>query len=838
MLNFLRTHCWLTLLLFLGFCESTHAQLQAPEEFFPAYARQFMGHQRLVEYIHQLDEASDRIVLTPYGTSAEGRPLMLAVVSTPENLERLESIRLNHLRGLGMESGELASTQPFAIVWISCSVHGNEASGSETSAQLLYELASAKTGDALYRNLQNTIVIVDPSLNPDGYTRYTDHVARHSGLTPNASPSAWEHLEPWPGGRVNHYHFDLNRDWVWATQVETQQRLIQYQRWMPHIHADLHEMSYESSYYFAPAAEPYHALISPFQRSFHQEIGRRHAKAFDAKGWMYYTREVFDLLYPSYGDTYPMLNGSIGMTYEMAGGPRSALAIVRSDGDTLTLGDRIQRHLTASLSTIAAASESAQTLATEMRDYFKATPTLKGAYVFTIAENSSEAIEDLARMLSQHGIQFAVPVRESKVKLQRFGGVNAGREEERTIDGRDIVITLDQPKAKLIQTLLEGNTTVADCLTYDITAWSLPLTMGLQGGFTRQPLELRTVQMGIAFMEDPQAPAFGFALRPRHVADWRVLSPLLQAGLLVRYADAPVERAGQSYPAGTLYVLASAQKDPQLYREAFRKLTQLNLIAGALESGLADKGPDFGSDRMKVLRVPGVALLQDERVQPNAFGHTWYFFEQELKYPLHLLPKRLLSAKALEALDVLILTESYATLEDSELSLLEDWVQQGGRLIAMQGAAEKLPQDGLLGMKPKAPQSSIVLQSEAPDPMQSYDEAERRSISETVPGVLVLTEVDNSHPLAFGIDAPFYALRSSSGVWPFLEEGSNVIGVRQNPQIRGFAGYEAKKQLNESLVLSMRQVGRGSVVYAADDLAFRGFWKQGMHVLCNAVFYR
>ena len=327
-------------------------KFQSPDEFLPhPLGEQFSAHNQLVNYFEYVaSQKSDMTKLVRLGATSEERPQIVMIISSKENMANLEAIRLNNLRRAGLESGKADDSNPIAIVYMGYSVHGNEAAGSEASMKVLYDLTNPNNPNTQIW-LKNTVVIIDPSQNPDGYSRYTNWYRDVSNMLPAVSKSTNEHLEPWPGGRVNHYLFDLNRDWAWATQSETQNRLKFYKQWMPHVHPDIHEQGSDSPYYFAPAAAPFHKYITPFQLEFQTEIGKNHAKYFDANGWLYFTREVFDLFYPSYGDTYPTFNGAIGMTYEQ-GGIGAGRAVVTEIGDTLTLKDRVEHHATTSLSTV------------------------------------------------------------------------------------------------------------------------------------------------------------------------------------------------------------------------------------------------------------------------------------------------------------------------------------------------------------------------------------------------------------------------------------------------------------------------------------------------------
>jgi hypothetical protein len=265
--------------------------------------------------------------------------LLLAFIGSEENINRLEAIRLAHLNN--------DVSEKVSIVWLSYNVHGNESSGTEAAMQTAYLLVTKNK-----EYLKNTIVIIDPCLNPDGRDRYVNFYYQKGNFPPDIKRFSAEHNETWPGGRSNHYFFDLNRDWAWMTQIESQQRMQRYNQWLPHVHVDFHEQGINEPYYFPPAAEPYHEVITDWQRKFQKDIGKNNASYFDKEGWMYFSKEIFDLLYPSYGDTYPTYSGSIGMTFEQGGSGRAGLAVITQVGDTLTLQNRVDHHVTTGLSTV------------------------------------------------------------------------------------------------------------------------------------------------------------------------------------------------------------------------------------------------------------------------------------------------------------------------------------------------------------------------------------------------------------------------------------------------------------------------------------------------------
>ncbi|RMG88556.1 MAG: zinc carboxypeptidase, partial [Bacteroidetes bacterium] len=599
--------------LFLLLALNVKAQLLSPDDFLPhKLGEQFTPHHMLVDYFQYVAENSDQVQLIEYGKTNEKRPLILAFISTKENLANLENIRKNNLRLAGLEPGtpDLANAVP--IVWMSYSVHGNEAAGAESSMRTIYELLTRKDAQEW---LKNTVIIMDPSVNPDGYSRYSHWVRGVGNKNPDPYTGAREHSEPWPGGRVNHYLFDLNRDWAWATQIETRRRLKQYQKWLPQIHVDFHEQYHNNPYYFAPAAAPYHVYITDWQTDFQYTIGRNNAKYFDREGWLYFTREVFDLLYPSYGDTYPIFNGSIGMTYEQGGHSRAGRAIQLENGDTLTLFDRIDHHTTTGLSTIEAASKNARQLVENFKAYFDQTQkNPPGEYkTFIIkAENNPAKIESLTDLLDLHQIHYGTAA-ESGKSVSGFD-YQTGQTVNYKIGPNDLVISAYQPKGIFAQVLFDPKTEVVDSLTYDITGWAMPYARGLDAIATKARVKVsprfehkRTVA------PPPTEMPYAWLAPWESLQSAKFLSAVLQAGVVVRYASEPFQLDGRNYERGTLVI---TRADNRKLDGLHKKVTDAALatqqeIVGA-QTGFVTTGKDFGSETMVLIKRPKVLVLSGE----------------------------------------------------------------------------------------------------------------------------------------------------------------------------------------------------------------------------------
>ena len=831
-----RTAAFLLLLLFSA--QPLVAQtLKTADAFLPhKIGDKFTPHYQLNSYFEYLAaNAPTTMRLEKYGLTNEDRPLQIAIFSSTANMARLEQIRINNLRLAGMADGQPDISNPIAIVWISMSVHGNEASGSEASMLLGYDLAT-QTDPKIREYLQNTVVILDPSLNPDGYDRYTHWNRSVSNLLKNTHAEAREHREPWPGGRVNHYYFDLNRDWAWATQMETRQRLAVYQRWLPHVHPDIHEQGINDPYYFAPAAEPMHELITPWQRDFQGEIGENNARHFDNNGWMYFTKEVFDLFYPSYGDTYPTFNGAIGMTYEQGGGPRGGLAIEIQNGDTLTLHDRILHHYTTSLSTIEVSSKSARPLVENFKEYFRKTSTQpQGQYkAFVIRErNDPNKINTLCALLDLHKISYGrVGAGLSGIRAFDF---SSGKETSVSINPNDIVISAYQPHSVLVQALFEPEPRLADSLTYDITAWALPFAHGLAAYALKERLEpKRSWEKYVAPEVRLAASPYAWCVHRHSLAEAIFLGQLLQKGVKVRTAMQPFDMVDQHFAAGTYVINRGDNRSIQTELDGLVKSAALasNVELHPIFTGYATKGSDLGSDNFRLIKQPEVAIVYGDNVDENAYGHTWFFFEQEAQYPITPIEFTRIGSADLGQFTTLIFANGRYNLEENQLESIQKWIRSGGRLIALEGAVKAFADKDGFDLKSKeAPKKdSTILR-------KPFVVRQRDGLSDGIPGAIVQTKVDITHPMGFGLPATYFSLKTNADMYQMPENADAPIKVEADYLSFGFIGSRVKPQIKNTPVVVVQSMGQGSAVFFVDNPLFRSFWEAGKLVFANAVFF-
>lgn len=828
-------------LILLLTASTAYGQLQSPDEFLGyELGDRWTPHHRVLDYVNHVAEQSEWVTVHSYGETYQHRELVYLVVTSPDNHENIEEIRLNNLRLTGLEEGEPTGLQR-GVVWLSYNIHGNETSSSEAAMRTLHELVRPDNNEPK-EWLQNTVVIMDPMLNPDGRERYTNWYNNMKGAEVNPKFDAREHHEPWPGGRSNHYMFDLNRDWAWQVQQESQYRYSAYKQWMPHVHVDFHEQSYTAPYYFAPAAEPFHTAITDWQREFQTTIGENHMRYFDEEGWLYFTRQRFDLFYPSFGDTWPTFHGSIGMTYEQAGHSLAGLAIETPEGDTLTLADRLLHHHTTGMSTVEVSSQHADRMIEEFRAHFDRgmnDPDSRYKTFVIKRDNHPDKIYNLLSYLDTLNIEYGT----AGSSRNRDGFNFATTETSRVaIDSDDIIVSVYQPQSQLVRVLFEPNPELVDSLTYDITSWEAHYRFGLEGyALERQ----KTPEMNISADDFRSYEISGTEEPYAYVARWntmddaRFLADITRQGVQSRFAELPFTMDGESFGKGSLVITRDNNRElgnrfDEIIRAAADKHSR-NLHAAA--TGFVSTGADFGSSDVRFIEKPEVAVLMGEGTSSLSAGEVWHFFDHQLKYPATMLHTDYLMRADLDDYNVLVLPSgSYSDiLDESGMEKVSQWIRSGGTLISIGNANRVLAsQNGFqISQKTRVTENN----DEEDTRLQSYGDRQRRAVSNSTSGSTFIVTLDTTHPLAFGYDEQYASLKNSPAAYDFLDSGWNVGTVRENAHLSGFAGQGAQELLENSLVFGVQSYGSGNVVYMVDNPLFRGFWENGKLIFVNAVFF-
>ncbi len=818
-------------------------QIESPEKFLGyKLGDRFTRHHKMIDYYEHVAEKSEMVQLSEYGRTNEQRPLVTAIISTKENLNNLESIRKNNL-ALASGKGGTAGT---AIVWLSYNVHGNEASSLDASLKTLYNLVNSP--EALDW-LQNTVVILDPCINPDGRERYVNNYYETTAIEPNPSGDAKEHHEPWPGGRANHYLFDLNRDWAWQTQVESKQRMQLYNQWMPHVHVDFHEQGYNNPYYFAPAAQPYHDVITPWQRKFQVDIGKNHAKYFDKNNWLYFTKEVFDLFYPSYGDSYPLYNGAIGMTYEQAGHGFAGLAIQTNDNDTLTLKDRLTHHYTSGMSTIEIASKNADQLSSEFGQYFKeGNDSGYGSYkTFVIKkENNTDKLQQLTRWLDSQDIHYGT-VASSNKSAAAFDYLS-NKNTSVSVNKGDLVISTYQPKARLISVLFEPKSNLVDSLTYDITSWSIPYVYGLKAyAFKNKINASAAFEIEKTAFPEFNSNAYAYIFKYKHLQDAKLLAHLLKNGLTIKVADAQFTAQGQTFASGSIVVTRKSNAHlGQTFENTIKTAAKkFNRPVFAATTGFMDQGYDFGSAHHKVVTKPKVMLVGGDGTSSLNYGAIWHYFEKELQYPVTNVYTDYFNRVDLSSYDVIVLPSGrYNSFNKSTMGKIKEWTQKGGNLVLLGSAISKFKgEDGFNLKSYNSPEEKKEFEKrkksfDQQDQLAPYNLRNRNYIQSSITGAIYKVTVDNTHPLAYGYDKTYFTLKQGTSRLAYLENGANVGVIKSSEDhVAGFVGNRVRQSPIKTVVFGVSNTGRGHVTYFVDDPLFRDFWENGKLMFANSIFF-
>ncbi|QCK13585.1 M14 metallopeptidase family protein [Mangrovivirga cuniculi] len=831
-----------TLFVFAFFSVLSFSQTKSPSEFLGyELGEQFTYHHRVVDYFsHIAEENPEKIKLIEYGRTYENRPLLYAIITSEDNLKNIEKIKTRNIERVNTGSTSANNSDP-AIVWLSYNVHGNEANSTEASMKTAYKLVTG--GPESTELLDNTVVIIDPCLNPDGRDRYVHWYKQVANNKPDVDPIGREHHEPWPGGRQNHYLFDLNRDWAWVTQIESKQRLKVYNEWMPQIHVDFHEQSHTSPYYFAPAAEPFHELISDWQREFQIQIGKNNATSFDEKGWLYFTKERFDLLYPSYGDTYPMFSGSIGMTYEQAGHSFAGLGIKLPGGDTLTLKDRLEHHFTSGISTIRTAAENRQDLLNNFSEYFNSSRKNPGKYrSFVISkDNNPKKVEDMLKILDAHNIIYGKAGINKSFKGYDYSTIN---EQTIEVNEDDIVVPVDQPKSVLTRVLLEPKTKLADSITYDITSWSLFHAYGLQASAVTSSISIKNEKLNDESQLLPDENAYSYAIPFQGLRSHRFLAQCLTQNIKVHLATEPFSTNENKFKRGTLIITGSLNRSTvvDFYNKLMDITKETDVDIYSISSGFASSGPDFGSASYRLIEKPEIALLSGKDTSPLSFGENWYYFEQLVSYQPHVVRPNYFDEDYMNEVNTIILPHGrYSGISEEKIKKLEDWVRSGGKLILIGGSIDKLnPEKTELALEKTNSGKKEEENTETYNyktRVRSYGRSERNALKNYTAGAILDYSLDDTHPLAFGLGSSYRGLKTNNNTYKLLKNGWNVGYLENNSVVDGFVGVNLKQDLEGSLGFATKNLGEGKVIYLIDNPLLRCFWYEGLILYGNAVFY-
>lgn len=830
-------------------------------------------HRDAIKYFEALAQAApDRVILNEYARSWQDRELIYAVISSPENLAKIESIKTG-MQNLSdprqtdaSAAAEIISGQP-AVTWLSYGVHGNEISSTDASMLTAYHLLASRSDPRVADIMQNTIVIIDPMQNPDGRDRFIHQFTTAEGLTPDSDRNAAEHDEPWPGGRTNHYLFDMNRDWFIQTQPETQGRAKSMLEWYPVVYVDAHEMGSDGTYFFAPDAVPYNPHLAEDQKENLQLFGRNNARWFDEFGIDYFTREVYDAFYPGYGASWPSYFGSVAMTYEQAS--TRGLVFRQYDGNELHYRETVRNHFVTSLATAETVANNREKFLNDFYNY-RVTAIEEGqeedvrSYILPV-QGDQAAVNKLAGLLSRQDV-------EVNRALTNFSACGESYE------AGSYVIRTDQPAKRFIRTLMDLDVPMAEEFLaeqerrradnlpdeiYDVTGWSLPLMFNIQSNacnrVPRGDFELAGTELVQAGMVEGGQASVSYIVPWGEATAVRFLANALQAGLAVKSNDKAFTNAGNEYPSGSL-IIDVADNSASLFSSVTAIAEKTGARVIAVNDSWVTDGPSFGSANVIRHNEIKIAMAWDEPTASYSAGNTRFVIERQFDYPVTPVRVDRLRTANLNRYQVLILPvmngAGYkSALGERGIENIKAWVRQGGVLISL-GNATRFLADPDVDMLAVRRERAVVELEELPDidrdeatvkgqylsELEAYDEqvVALEDNPYNVSGVLVRADVHPEHWLSAGVAPELNVLVRGSDIYtPIrINDGINVARF-QGPDDLLASGYlweENRKQLAYKPFVISQSSGAGEIVAFTQDPTVRAYLDGLNVILMNAIF--
>lgn len=784
-------------------------------------------HDKLVNYMMALDKVSERITLEITGYTHEARPLLLLTITAPKNHQNIEAIRLQHLQlGDASKSGSLDVKGMPAVFYLGCSIHGNEASGANAGLLMAYHLAAAQ-GPEIEKYLENTIILFDPSFNPDGLQRFSGWVNSRKSKVIATDANDTEHNEAWPGGRFNHYWFDLNRDWLVAQNPESQARAKKFQDWRPNVLTDHHEQGTNATFFFMPGVPSrVHPLTPEKNQELTRKMGEYHAKALDQIGSLYFTQEGYDDFYYGKGSTFPDVQGSIGILFEQASSRGHAQESVNG---VLRFPFTVRNHFVTMLSSLKAINELREELLTYQRDFFKnaATDAAKDpvkAYII--------GSKDKARVF-----HFAEMALRQKVDVYKASSTQ-------TINGKvfdaesSYIIPLNQTQYKLIHGMFDKQLKFKDSIFYDISSWTLPLAFGLdyEEIKTAPALGEKVTDLKMPMGKVVGKGDYAYVFEPYGYYAPRAMYRLLDKGVRIKVATEPFYAEGKKFDRGSIMIPVDNQdRFPDQISVLIKEITEKDGVdVYYVSTGLDYRGVSLGSSSFYTVRKPEIAMLVDGGVSPTDAGEIWHLLDTRFQIPVTMIPINVFNTAAIQRYNTIIMPEgTYTTISDAAKEKLKNWVQAGGVVIGFERALNFFTSAGL-------GKFDVKKEEEKKDPAKPkpYADIDENTRAQETSGAIFEADADLTNPILYGYPSAKVPLFKSNNI--YIQKAN---GAYSNPLVYGNAsllsGYITKPNLDKlknSSVLGTSALGRGRVIGFTENMAFRAFWFGTNKMLMNAIF--
>ncbi|MDB5276504.1 MAG: zinc carboxypeptidase [Ferruginibacter sp.] len=793
-------------------------------------------HDRLVNYMKAIAAAApERVKLETMGFTYEDRPQVLLIITSPKNQQHLEEIRQQHLLLSDPSKSAAVNIEHMPIVvWIGHSIHGNEPSGANAALLSAYYLAAAQ-GKAIDDLLDNTVILFDPSFNPDGLQRFSTWANQHKSKNLVTDPNSREFNEVWPGGRFNHYWFDLNRDWLPAVHVESQNRLQWFHQWRPNILTDHHEQGSNATFFFQPGVS---ARVNPLTPEKNQELTSKlakfHAKALDKIGSLYFTKESYDDFYYGKGSTYPDINGAIGILFEQASSRGHAQETVNG---ILRFPATIKNQFVTTLSTLEGANNLRKEFLDWQRTFYttslqQAATAPVQAYVFGDGADKNKT-NLFVTMLLRHRIEIYAPKNDIIANGKTFK------------TGDAFIVPVQQPQYKLIKTFFEKTLNYKDSLFYDITAWTMPLAFGMPYGelsatqFNKNLLGKQLTEANqLTGIVNGGKSTYGYLLEWTDLLAPAALYELQKNNIITKTATEKFEMvlttATKNFNPGT--VLIPVNNQPLDADKLFFLLSDIAkkyaLPFYALQTGNAISGVDMGSRKLVALTKPTIAMLAGAGVNATDAGEVWHLLDQRMNIPATHLEPAIFNRVDLNKYNTLVMVGgSYAELNKEKL---KTWVSNGGTLILLEEAVQWASQNGINSVTLKKIKTGVDSTKRI-----AYGEEEEIDGAQQMSGAIFGADVDLTHPLAYGYTEKTISFFKSNKV--FMEKSKNPFATpfyyKENPLQSGWISKENSDAMKNTAAVIVNTVGTGRIINIDNNPNFRAFWLGGTRLMMNAIFF-
>jgi len=775
-------------------------------------------HDKLVEYMKALAAASDRISIEDRGKTYEGRPLLLLTITSPKNHSKLETLREQHIK-LTETSSVDVSNQPI-VVYQGFSIHGNEASGSNAALAAAYYLAASESQKTLDL-LNNTVILFDPSLNPDGLQRFAYWANSNKSIHVNPDPNDREYTEVWPRGRTNHYYFDMNRDWLPVQLPESKARIETFHKWLPNILTDHHEMGSNATFFFQPGIPSRtHPLTPKMNQELTKEIATYHAKALDKIGSTYYSEESFDDFYYGKGSTFPDINGSIGILFEQASSRGHAQETVNG---ILTFPFTIRNQYTAAMSTLEAANNMRVKILQYQQDFYNQARSgfSNNAIVFGDDKDGAKAYH-LAEVMKNQNINIHNLKEDLNFKGKSFK------------KGFSYLIPMNQKNHKLVKAMFDVRTKFQDSLFYDVSAWTFNHAFGVDYAegvsLSKVGEEIKILQSNTGKVTSKSS--LGYLMPWNEYYTPKVLHSILKKGLRAKVSMKNFKNGDQQYEYGTIFIPVQNQKfdTNELYEFLSKTVNGTQVTINSVSTGL-NEGIDLGSNNFKPVTLPKVAMLVGGRISGNDAGEIWHLFDQRYEMPITKIDMSYANRVDFSRYSTIIIPNS-SSMEKSMVEKLRTFVINGGVVIGYRNSAKWLSSQKLISLhfnKSRVDSVSNV----------TFEQKSNHFGSQFIGGAIFEADIDRSHPINFGFKNNKISLFRNTTVFIKEDKNSfnNPIKYTDSPLLSGYISSENAEQIKNTVPFKVQSLGRGKVMVFTDNTNFRAFWYGTNKLLMNAVFF-